>query len=922
MAEEKHQQLCHCSQKGEKVDDYKGAEADVGTCVLEKHVDIRKVQMEITAQAAIGIKGFAFQKHHKQKEVKKEDEKKHQHLFFHKESREAIDSKQEKHPKYLEHLGKLGIDITGACALNEKYKEKIGLAHAHIHNVKAQIGEAAVRGAEEFIFQKHLGKKEAKKNKELHEKKHHHLFYPHKKSQEAIDYKEEEKKHHEHLECFVKLGAGITGTSALNEKHKEEKDLEHVQIHKAKVEIAAATAKEVEAFTFQEHHEEKEAKKKDEEVHEKKHCHLLYHEKESEENIDYNEEEKHQKHLEDLSKLDVGNTGACTLHEEKKISENAHSHKVKAEVEAGAAAGATGFAFHEHHDKKEAKKEDEVLLEKNHYYHLYHHKESENVVDYKEEEKYYKHSENLGRLDVAATGAHALHEKREERKDSESAYSHKIKEEIDAAAAIGAEGFAIHEQYEKKGGEDVIDYKEKEHYKYFEQLGEMDASTARAHALHEKREAEKAQEHAYNCEGNEKIVAMSAIEAKGFTFHEHHEKKEAKKKDEEEHEKNHRHLFYHQKESKENIDYKEEEKHHKLLEHLSKLSAGVTGDYALHEKKTEKKDLEHAHNHEIKAETVAVAITEAEGCAFHEHHKKKEAKKEDEVAYEKKHYYHKEGEIVVDYGEDKHHKYSENLSRPDVIAASVYALYEKGKEKKDLEHAHCHKIQEKKTATTVGGVEEFALHKHHEKKEGEDVVDYEKGKKHHKHFEHLSEMGFVSASTYALHDKNEAKKDQEHASSYEGKEETAAMSAVGAERFAFNEYHEKKEAKKEIEEIHGKKPHYLLYHYKESNEAIDYKEEEKRLKHLEHLGKLGHEENKDLEHAQSHKVKVNIGAASGERFAFLEHHKLKGANQENKEAHGEKHYRQLFYRKEGNDVVDYKEEEKHNIRSMRQKETN
>lgn len=95
-------------------------------------------------------------------------------------------------------------------------------------------------------------------------------------------------------------------------------------------------------------------------------------------------------------------------HEEKKISENAQSHKVKAEVEAGAAAGATGFAFHEHHDKKEAKKEDEVLHEKNHYYHLYHHKESENVVDYKEEEKYYKHSENLGRLDVVATGAHAL----------------------------------------------------------------------------------------------------------------------------------------------------------------------------------------------------------------------------------------------------------------------------------------------------------------------------------------------------------------------------------------------------------------------------------------------------------------------------------------------------------------------------------
>lgn len=48
-------------------------------------------------------------------------------------------------------------------------------------------------------------------------------------------------------------------------------------------------------------------------MHEKKHCHLLYHEKESEENIDYNEEEKHQKHLEDLSKLDVGNTGPCTL---------------------------------------------------------------------------------------------------------------------------------------------------------------------------------------------------------------------------------------------------------------------------------------------------------------------------------------------------------------------------------------------------------------------------------------------------------------------------------------------------------------------------------------------------------------------------------------------------------------------------------
>lgn len=161
--------------------------------------------------------------------------------------------------------------------------------------------------------------------------------------------------------------------------------------------------------------------------------------------------------------------------------------------------------------------------------------------------------------------------------------------------------------------------------------------------------------------------------------------------------------------------------------------------------------------------------------------------------------------------------------------------------------------------------EKYYRHFYHHN-EGKNLVDYREKVKHHKDLEHLGELGVVPANTYALvllqffsscnsncysfsipyyqnrnlivlcqYEKYEAKKDQEHAYSYKGKEEIDVAAAVRAKRFAFHEYHAKKEDKKEDKE---EKQHYhLFYHCKENEEAIDYKEE-KHHKYLEHLGKL------------------------------------------------------------------------------------
>lgn len=67
------------------------------------------------------------------------------------------------------------------------------------------------------------------------------------------------------------------------------------------------------------------------------------------------------------------------------------------------------------------------------------------------------------------------------------------------------------------------------------------------------------------------------------------------------------------------------------------------------------------------------------------------------------------------------------------------------------------------------------------------------------------------------------------------KAEIAAATTVGAERLAFYEHHEKKEANKE-EILHGKMHYLHFYHQKEGGNVVDYKE--KHRKHFENFGGL------------------------------------------------------------------------------------
>ena len=60
------------------------------------------------------------------------------------------------------------------------------------------------------------------------------------------------------------------------------------------------------------------------------------------------------------------------------------------------------------------------------------------------------------------------------------------------------------------------------------------------------------------------------------------------------------------------------------------------------------------------------------------------------------------------------------------------------------------------------------------------------------------------------HEKHKAKKDLEHSQGHKIEEEIAAAIAIGAGGFALHEHQEKKEAKKEYEESHGKKHHHLF----------------------------------------------------------------------------------------------------------------
>ncbi|WVZ67303.1 hypothetical protein U9M48_016401 [Paspalum notatum var. saurae] len=55
--------------------------------------------------------------------------------------------------------------------------------------------------------------------------------------------------------------------------------------------------------------------------------------------------------------------------------------------------------------------------------------------------------EQLAQLGAVAAGAYAVHEKHQAKKDPAHAHSHKVKEEIAAAFALGSAGFAFHEHH-------------------------------------------------------------------------------------------------------------------------------------------------------------------------------------------------------------------------------------------------------------------------------------------------------------------------------------------------------------------------------------------------------------------------------------------------------------------------------------------
>ncbi|XP_021602877.1 uncharacterized protein LOC110607907 isoform X20 [Manihot esculenta] len=944
------------------------------------HAHIHKVKAEIGATPTLGVEGFTFHEYHENKQAKQEDEeaygkKKHHHPFYHhKKSGEAIDYKKpEEHHNHLEHFAQVGVGVSGACDLQEKYKIKKDLDHVHIHKIKTQIGAVAVVGAEEFTFHEHhekkiskeseeaidykegkhrkhlehvdkLGvivvgantlheekkdlqhlynqkvkaeiaaattvgaerlafyehheKKEANKEEILHGKMHYLHFYHQKEGGNVVDYKE---KHRKHFENFGGLDAITAGAYALYDKPEEMKDVEHVHNHRIKEETTTATAIEAERFAFHEHHEQKEANKEDEEANGKKHHHYFYHHKENIKAFDFKEEDKCYNHPKHLGKLGAGVAGAYYMHgkhEEHKDLKHAHNHEVKVEVAVAGAVEAERFAFHEDNEKKEAKKEDEVHREENYHY-FYHHKEGEDVVNNMEEEKQHKYFEHLDELGVVA-GAYTLKDK--EKKDLEHTQNHMVK--VDAAA-VGAERFAFDEKketkkeevvrgnkqyhhfYHHKEGRSVADYKEEKHHRHFENLGKLDAITVDTYALHDKHEERKQSEHAH-LKIKEKITTTNIVGAEGNASHERHDNKEFKKEDEEAHGKKHHHLFYH---------HKVEDKHHNYSEHLGELGNGAASAYSLHGKHEENKDLEHTNNHNVKVEIVAVSAVGAEGLALHEHHEKKGAKKEDEAYGEKSYhhfYHHKEGEDVVDYEEEKQHKYVEHLDELGVAAAGAYVLHEKYEEKKDLEHAHSHKVKAEIVTSAVVGDERFVFHEHHNKNEAKKVDEVVHGKKQYKDFQNLDGRDVVVASADNLHEKHEENKDSENACNYMIKKELATAAIVGVEGFALHEDLKKKEFKKEDEEAYGKK-----YYHKENEEAIGYKEEEKHHDHLEHLSKLGvgvagtydmqnkHDKKKDSEHNYKYKIKdeiVTATAVGAEGFAFQEHHEKKKVKKENEGA--------------------------------------
>ncbi|KAJ3671415.1 hypothetical protein LUZ60_007494 [Juncus effusus] len=92
------------------------------------------------------------------------------------------------------------------------------------------------------------------------------------------------------------------------------------------------------------------------------------------------------------------------------------------------------------------------------------------------------------------------------------------------------------------------------------------------------------------------------------------------------------------------FNHHEEEKGktHKKHEHLGEMGTLAAESFALHEKKAETKDPEHAHRHKIEAKIAEGAAIMTGGYAFHERHEKKkehEEKKKEHKDGEKKHHF-------------------------------------------------------------------------------------------------------------------------------------------------------------------------------------------------------------------------------------------------------------------------------------------
>ncbi|TVU36979.1 hypothetical protein EJB05_18941, partial [Eragrostis curvula] len=86
----------------------------------------------------------------------------------------------------------------------------------------------------------------------------------------------------------------------------------------------------------------------------------------------------------------------------------------------------------------------------------HHHKAAESgpakITDWRKQEKPHKHMEQLGQIGAVAAGAYAMVRPREApgEEDPGHAHSHKIKEGVAAAVAVGSAGFAFHEHHQKK----------------------------------------------------------------------------------------------------------------------------------------------------------------------------------------------------------------------------------------------------------------------------------------------------------------------------------------------------------------------------------------------------------------------------------------------------------------------------------------